>query len=114
MCVVIYWILQIEIEKLRQKVVQLEEQIQVKQALDEVLEAKKKIDEIDQTLKDKDEELSSQIEFCNALIVKERSSNDELQEARKELISVCIFVFCFNCWVAYYSLYLKVVVYLFF
>ncbi|XP_040361877.1 protein INVOLVED IN DE NOVO 2 [Rosa chinensis] len=39
--------------------------------------------------KEKEQELTDLSEFYNALIFKERSNNDELQGARKELIDIC-------------------------
>ena len=51
------------------------------------MEAKKKMESIQEELKEKEEDLED-LELTNqALIVKERKSNDELQEARKELIN---------------------------
>ncbi|PRQ33437.1 hypothetical protein RchiOBHm_Chr5g0057601 [Rosa chinensis] len=41
---------------------------------------------LEQMLKEKEKELTDLSEFYNALIFKERSNNDELQGARKELI----------------------------
>lgn len=52
------------------------------------LEAKKEMESIQNDLKEKEEELEGLEELNQALIVKERMSNDELVEARKELISV--------------------------
>ncbi|KAI3978038.1 hypothetical protein MKX01_032415 [Papaver californicum] len=48
---------------------------------------KRKIDELTQKLEDNKEELESLEDLNQTLIVKERRSNDELQEARKELVS---------------------------
>ncbi|KAH7863442.1 hypothetical protein Vadar_017601 [Vaccinium darrowii] len=95
-----------EKEKLHKKVIELEKNLDAKQALeleiqrmrgavqvrkhmneDGDLEAKRKMETIEKDLKDKEEDLE-QLEALNqALIVKERQSNDELQEARKELIN---------------------------
>ncbi|KAI3919585.1 hypothetical protein MKX01_018408 [Papaver californicum] len=44
------------------------------------------IEELTQKLEDKEEELESQEDLNQIFIVKERGSNDELQEARKELV----------------------------
>lgn len=95
-------------EKLRKKIIRLEKQLDTKQALelevermrgalqvmkhmDEDMEIKKKMDEIEENLKEKIEELDGVEALNQALIVKERKTNDELQEARKELINVCTF-----------------------
>ncbi|KAL7118792.1 hypothetical protein ACP275_02G023800 [Erythranthe tilingii] len=51
-------------------------------------EVTKKLHSIEQELKDKEEELEDLEQLSQALIIKERKSNDELQEARKELIAV--------------------------
>lgn len=57
------------------------------------MEAKKKMESIQEELKDKEEDLED-LELTNqALIVKERKNNDELQEARKELINVSLSYF---------------------
>lgn len=52
------------------------------------LEDKRKMETIEKDLKDKEEDLEQMEALNQALIVKERQSNDELQEARKELINV--------------------------
>ncbi|KAI3989738.1 hypothetical protein MKX01_009230 [Papaver californicum] len=51
------------------------------------LELKKKVEDLSIDLKDKKEELEDLEAMNQTLIVKERQSNDELQEARKELIN---------------------------
>lgn len=48
----------------------------------------KKLLIIQQELQEKEEELEDLEQLNQALVVKERRSNDELQEARKELIKV--------------------------
>lgn len=53
------------------------------------MEAKKKMDAIAEDLKVKEEELDDTEALNQALIIQERKTNDELQEARKELITVC-------------------------
>lgn len=55
---------------------------------DEDLKLKKEMDEIKENLKEKEEEMEALEELNQALIIKERRSNDELQEARKETIIV--------------------------
>ncbi|XP_026437754.1 factor of DNA methylation 5-like [Papaver somniferum] len=52
------------------------------------LEFAKKVEDLTIDLKDKKEELEDLEAMNQTLIVKERQSNDELQEARKELINV--------------------------
>lgn len=54
------------------------------------MEVKKNMDAIKEDLKEKEEELESMEALQQALVIKERKSNDELQEARKELISVSV------------------------
>ena len=50
----------------------------------------KKMKEMKQELDEKVDELEGLEDLNQTLIIKERQSNDELQEARKELIQVCI------------------------
>lgn len=54
-------------------------------------EAKKKMESLEEILKEKEEDLESLEDLNQALIVKERKTNDELQDARKELINVSFF-----------------------
>ncbi|KAI3786987.1 hypothetical protein L1987_41116 [Smallanthus sonchifolius] len=90
--------------KLHQKIVELEKKLDEKQRLalqieqmkgalevmkhmsHEDIEAKKKVDSIQENLKEKEEELEDLEALNQTLIIKERLSNDELVEARKELI----------------------------
>ncbi|KAJ8770980.1 hypothetical protein K2173_022881 [Erythroxylum novogranatense] len=95
-----------EKEKLHKKIILLEKKLDAKQALEleieqlkgslqvmkhmgenEDVEVKRKMEEIQQELMDKQEDLESYELLNQTLIVKERRSNDELQEARKELIN---------------------------
>ncbi|KAL6979175.1 hypothetical protein U1Q18_020841 [Sarracenia purpurea var. burkii] len=95
-----------EKEKLHQRIINLEMKLDAKQALeleiermrgaaqvmkhmseDNDIEAKRKVESIEKDLKDKEEDLEALENLNQALIVKERKSNDELQEARKELIN---------------------------
>ncbi|PON75553.1 Zinc finger-XS domain containing protein [Parasponia andersonii] len=95
-----------EKEKLRKKIIELEKQLDSKQALelaieryrgalevmkhmggDEDIELNKNMGEIREKLVEKEEELEAVEDLNQALIVKERRSNDELQQARKEIIS---------------------------
>ncbi|XP_074366478.1 factor of DNA methylation 4-like [Apium graveolens] len=50
-------------------------------------EAKKKMESLEETLKEKEEDLEGLEDLNQALIIKERKTNDELQDARKELIN---------------------------
>ncbi|MQM06121.1 hypothetical protein Taro_038946 [Colocasia esculenta] len=54
---------------------------------EEDMAIKKKLEEMDEELKDKIEEMELMENMNQALIIKERKSNDELQDARKELIT---------------------------
>lgn len=95
-----------EKEKLRMQIIELEKKLDAKQALEleiqrlkgavEVMkhirndgdeDAEEKLGAIKNELKDKEQELEGLEEMSQALIVKERRTNDELQEARKELIN---------------------------
>ncbi|RZC70016.1 hypothetical protein C5167_033142 [Papaver somniferum] len=53
----------------------------------QVKASKCKIEELTQKLEDKEEKLESLEDLNQTLIIKERRSNDELQEARKELVN---------------------------
>ena len=94
--------MQKEKEKLHTKILDLQRKLDAKQALeleiehmrgalevmkhmgeDEDAEVKKKMDEIEQDLKDKEEDLEGMEELQQALVVKERKTNDELHDARK-------------------------------
>lgn len=109
---VVNFLWQLEKEKLRKKILGLERQLDKKQGLElevermkgalqvmkhmsEDKEIKIKMDEIEETLKDKEEELENEEALHQALVVKERKCNDELQEARKELINVCTSLFSY-------------------
>jgi uncharacterized protein (DUF342 family) len=50
-----------------------------------------KLDALQKDLKDKEELLQDLEELNQTLVVMERKSNDELQDARKELIKVSVF-----------------------
>ena len=54
------------------------------------MEVQKKIGTIQEDLKQKEEELEGLEALNQALVVKERKSNDELQDAWKELINVSV------------------------
>lgn len=58
-------------------------------------DVKKKINSIREELKEKEEELDGLEDLNQALIINERKTNDELQDARKELINVISFFSAF-------------------
>ncbi|GKV32883.1 hypothetical protein SLEP1_g41448 [Rubroshorea leprosula] len=96
-----------EMEQLHKKFIELEKKVDAEHALkleierlkgalqvvrhmgeeDEDVETKQKLVEIAENLKRKEEELEYFEVLNQTLIVKERKCNDELQEARKELVS---------------------------
>lgn len=94
-----------EKENLHTRILQLEKQLDAKQALeleierlkgnlnvmrymggDEDVEVKERVEAMVKNLEEREGELENLEALNQALIVKERKSNDELQEARKELI----------------------------
>lgn len=77
--------LQLQIERLRGS-------IEVMRLMNEEgdVEAKKKLQSVQEEIKESEEELDSLETLNQALIIKERLTNDEVQEARKELIHVSI------------------------
>lgn len=89
-------------EALHQRILELESKLDAKQALEleikqlegsqrvmgENADVAKKIEALKEELEEKNEELESIDELNQTLINKERSSNDELQSARLELIRV--------------------------
>jgi hypothetical protein len=102
--------LQKEKEKLHKKIHDLERELEAKQTLElEIeqlrgtiqvmnhigetdLEEKKKLEAIKMDLQEKEEELEGVEDLQQTLVVQERKTNDELQDARKKLIYVCIFL----------------------
>jgi len=96
-----------EKEEALNKILQLEKQLDAKQKIEMEIEElkgklqvmkhlgdqddeaiKKKMEEMSTELADKIESLEDMESMNQTLITKERQSNDELQEARKELINV--------------------------
>lgn len=95
-------------EQLHNRIIQLEKQLDAKQTLeleierlkgslnvmkhmgddDGDAEVMKNVDEIIKQLREKESELEDLESLNQTLIVRERKSNDELQDARKELINV--------------------------
>lgn len=76
--------------KMELEIQQIRSNIQVMKHMDdeEDQSLKKKMKEMDDELKEKVEDMEALEELNQTLIVKERRTNDELQEARKELITV--------------------------
>lgn len=101
--------IQREKEELHNRIIQLEKKLDEKQALELEIEqlkgtlnvmehmgdgddevALKKTEALLQELREKEEEREHAEALTQTLIIKEHKSNDELQEARKELINVSI------------------------
>ena len=97
-------------EQLHAKIIQLQKQLDKKQELEleiqqlkgslnvlkhmddyEDAEVLKKVDTLQKDLRDKEQSLQDLDELNQALIIKERESNDELQEARQALVDVSVF-----------------------
>lgn len=55
----------------------------------------KEFDKVSEELKEKDEQLEAMESANQALIIVERRTNDELEQAKKELIQVCIISIAF-------------------
>ena len=100
-------------EDLHNRIIRLEKQLDTKQALeleierlrgslnvmkhmgdDEDVEVLQKAETILKSLSEKEGDLEALDELNQTLIVKQRKSNDELQEARKEIVNVRIFFYC--------------------
>lgn len=75
---------------------QLKGAAQVMEHMGRDTETQKKMDSIVEELKEKEEELEDLEALTQTLVVKERKCNDELQDARKELITVSILVTIIN------------------
>jgi hypothetical protein len=105
--VIDYLFIQRQKEQFHAKIIQLEKQLNVKQKLElEIQQLKGKLnvmkhmedegdfdvldmmDALHLDLREKEQSLRDMDALNQTLIIKERKSNDELQEARKELISV--------------------------
>ncbi|KAL4571060.1 hypothetical protein LXL04_017810 [Taraxacum kok-saghyz] len=75
-------------QKWEQEIHQMKEDIgAMKNLTDENAESKKKIESVLKQLEEKTSDLEHSEALIQTLIVKDRTSNDELQDARKELIS---------------------------
>ena len=107
-------IIQRQKEELHNRIIKLEKQLDQKQALEleieqlrgslnvirhmgdeDDIEVLKKMEASLKELREKEGELEDLEALNQTLIVRERKSNDELQEARKELINVSVFSFQF-------------------
>lgn len=95
-----------EKEKLHRKIIELQKGLDAKQALEleieqkrgsiqvmkhmgeENMEIKNKMEAILKEIKEKEESMEHMETLNQTLVVKERNTNDELQDARKELINV--------------------------
>lgn len=94
-------------EDLHKRIIHLEKQLDAKQAVELEIEqlrgslnvmkhiedegdqeVLKKVDTLLKSLREKEEEYEGLEALNQTLIVKERNSNDELQDARKELVNV--------------------------
>ncbi|KAE9463545.1 hypothetical protein C3L33_04552, partial [Rhododendron williamsianum] len=75
-----------EKEKLLERIVELEKKLDDSQSMELEIAGTGKIKSLEKDLKDKEEELEDITTLYGAPMMKERNSNDELQEARKELI----------------------------
>jgi chromosome segregation ATPase len=81
-------------QKLELEIQQLKGQLQVMKHMggEEDSTVRQKMEDLTSELNDKIEEMEDMEALNQTLVVKERKSNDELQEARKELISVRSFL----------------------
>lgn len=78
-------------QKLELEIKQLTGKLEVMKHMgDEDKNLKEELDKLLETLEEKNEELDNIESLNQTLIVKERRINDELEEAKKELTSVCI------------------------
>ncbi|VYS61534.1 unnamed protein product [Arabidopsis thaliana] len=74
-------------EELHEKIIRLERQIDQHMASDGDAQVVKEVDIIFKDLVEKEAELADLDKFNQTLILRERRTNDELQEARKELVN---------------------------
>lgn len=81
-------------QKLEMEIQELKGKLQVMKHLGDQDDAavQKKMKEMNDELQQKVEDLGDTESLMQTLIVKERQSNDELQEARKEFIAVFLFL----------------------
>lgn len=76
-------------QQLELEVEQLKGELEVMNQMgEEDLQLKKKLEKMTEELEEKRDELEGLTDFNTALVVKERQTNDELQGARKALITV--------------------------
>jgi hypothetical protein len=78
-------------QKLELEIEQLRGELEVMKHMgDADTSLKEKLDELRETLENKDEEMEAIDSLNQTLIIKERRTNDELEEAKKALMTVCI------------------------
>ena len=77
-------------QKLEMEIEEIKGKLQVMKHLEneDDTSVRKKMEEMNETLEEKVDDLNDMEEMNNVLISKERRSNDELQEARKQFIAV--------------------------
>lgn len=75
-------------QKLQMEIEELKGKVKVMEHMGDDAAVQKQIQEMNEQLNDKFEEMKSMESLYQTLLTKERQSNDELQEARKELIVV--------------------------
>jgi predicted FMN-binding regulatory protein PaiB len=77
-------------QKLEMEIEEIKGKLQVMKHLEneDDTSVRKKMEEMNETLEEKVDDLNDMEEMNNVLIAKERLSNDELQEARKQFIAV--------------------------
>lgn len=80
-------------QKLELEIEQLQGKLNVLKHMedDEDAEVLNKVDTLLKDLREKEQSLQDLDALNQTLIVKERKSNEELQEARSELLKVCVF-----------------------
>ena len=83
-------------QKLELEIKQLQGKLEVIKLMlgEEDSESKRKIDELSAELQDKYDEMDAVEALHHTLLMKERISNDELQDARKKLIDVRQLIYC--------------------
>lgn len=75
-------------QKLQMEIEELKGKVRVMEYMGDDAAVQKQIQDMNEELNEKIEEMKSMESLYQTLITKERQSNDELQEARKELIVV--------------------------
>lgn len=75
-------------QKLQMEIEELKGKVKVMEHMGDDAAVQKQIQEMNEEVNEKIEEMKSMESLYQTLLTKERQSNDELQEARKELIVV--------------------------